>query len=549
MHTIGASFSGGGFRATAFTFGCLELLSTLRLGDRTLLEHVAFSSSTSGGSLAMALHAVRSHQGVPFQQIMDEAVELMQGDKLLTEAMRILQDDDAWKGLPHKSRNLINAFALAYDALVFKGATLGQLADKSRNPPIDRYCFNATELNHGLSFRFDHDGDARTVTDVGNKRLHFAPGSAHLAHQLRMADIAASSSCFPVGFEPMVYPADFEQEHAIGLGAALENERDEPVQAHEIPFGIVDGGVVDNQGLYSLYVQTGRRKARGQAPFDLLISCDVSSFYMDEYQVPASAGAWRGGPRLGHLLFLLGAAGLCSVTGLALALWQNAWALAGVLALPAALVLVASIGLGRMLLGSGSGSWATMFNRFGWPLLRGMSLKTFRYFLLPRLRTLGLLLNNVFMNEIRRQQYRTLYEAQAPPIPIVACMVYELATKNRDTLARRMRQKREAVERAGRTSLWDTAVAGLEPSPSMQAVADSAAEMPTTLWFDPDNRAKLQHLIACGRFTMCYNLLVHLADTVALSGQLNAEQQALHAQLTSLWEELQLEPTAVPTLP
>ena len=38
MKTIGASFSGGGFRASAFTFGCLDLLHRTRFGDRNQYE-------------------------------------------------------------------------------------------------------------------------------------------------------------------------------------------------------------------------------------------------------------------------------------------------------------------------------------------------------------------------------------------------------------------------------------------------------------------------------------------------------------------------------
>lgn len=538
MRTIGASFSGGGFRATAFSLGCLDMLHHARLGERSLLENVAFSSSTSGGSLAMAMHAVRAHQGAPFPEILEEAISLMQDDKLLAEAMRILQDEAAWTKRPTKSRNLINAFALAYDTLVFKGATIGLLADKSQAPPIARYCFNATELNHGLSFRFDHNGDAQTITDVGNKRIHFGGSSAAMAHQLRLADIAASSSCFPVGFEPMVFPADFEPEHAIGMGAALVNEHEAPLCAEELPFGIVDGGAVDNQGLRGLQIEAGRRQRRGLAPFDLLISCDVSSFYMNEYDVPAPAGAWGGGLRVSHVLLMAVVIGLCILAGLGLALWQHAWFAAAALVLPALFVVIAGFSLGSMFSGGGSSSWGVMLKRFGWPMLRRMSLRTLRYFVVPRVRTLGLLLNNVFMNEIRRQQYRALYDGQQPRVPIVACMVYELATKNTATLARRMREKRAKAEAAGRAQHWDAAVAHLAPSNAMRAVADSAAEMPTTLWFDEGNQEKLDHLLECGRFTMCFNLLVQLAE-MEVERDLHQEEMELRKQLHLYWSAWQ----------
>lgn len=542
MRTIGASFSGGGFRASAFTFGCLDLLHRMHLGNGTLLENIAFSSSTSGGSLAMALHAVRSHQGVPFPVILAEAAACMKGDALLAKAMRVLEDDAAWAARAGRSRNLINAFAIAYDELVFKGATLGLLADKRHAPPIARYCFNATELNHGLSFRFDHNGDAATIDDVGNGRQHFAPGSAAVAHQLRIADIAASSSCFPIGFEPMVFPHDFERVPAAGLAAALVNERHEPLGPEELPFGVVDGGAVDNQGLRSLQIEADRRVKRQQPAFDLLLICDVSSFYMDRYEVPEPRGAWRGGPRVRHLLALAALSAACIVAALALALWQRAWLAALALLLPAALVVGGGIALWRKLGGGGStDAWGVMLKRHALPLLRRMRLKTLRYFLVPRLKTLGLLLNSVFMNEIRRQQYRALYEGLEPRIPIISCMVYELASKNTATLARRMREKRAKAEAAGRTQLWDAAVAPLQPSAALRAVADSAAEMPTTLWFDAGNQQKLDHLIACGRFTMCFNLLVHLAEREAERG-LHPDEAELRSNLLAEWRQYQTKP-------
>lgn len=552
MHTIGASFSGGGFRAAAFTFGCLDLLHHARLGERRLLQHVAFSSSTSGGSLAMAYHAVRSYQGEAFPTILEGMRGHMQGEALLAEAMRLLENEGTWAKHPGKSRNLINAFAIAYDALLFNGATIGLLANKSKNPPIDRYCFTTTELNHGLSFRFDHNGDANTIADVGNKRMHFAAGSAPIAHQLRMADIAAASSCFPVGFEPLVFPQDFEPAHAPGLGAALVDEDDVPLPPGALPFGIVDGGAVDNQGLRGLQIEAGRRKQRGQAPFDLMISCDVSSFYMNAYEVPEPQRAWRGGWKVGHVLMGLLLAAGCIVAGLGIALWQGAWFAAAVLVPPAALVIFGSIATWRSLRSMGNGSWLQMVKRYALPLLRRMSLRTVRYFLLPRLRILGLLLNNVFMNEIRRQQYRALYEGQQPPVPIVACMVYELAQKNTRQRMRRMAQRLAELEKATRQGKlpadriprWQAATAPLQPSPHMMHVADSAAAMPTTLWFDADNTQRLDHLLACGRFTLCYNLLVHLADQEARMDHLPPHHQHLRTQLLALWSHFLQHPTA-----
>jgi hypothetical protein len=50
--------------------------------------------------------------------------------------------------------------------------------------------------------------------------------------------------------------------------------------------------------------------------------------------------------------------------------------------------------------------------------------------------------------------------------------------------------------------------AWLKPSEEMQKITCSATNMPTTLWFD--DPADLQKLIACGEYSMCYNLIDYI---------------------------------------
>ena len=68
--------------------------------------------------------------------------------------------------------------------------------------------------------------------------------------------------------------------------------------------------------------------------------------------------------------------------------------------------------------------------------------------------------------------------------------------------------------------------------------------MPTTLWFDAGNTQRLDHLLACGRFTLCYNLLVHLADQEAQVDHLSPDHQQLRTQLLASWKHFLVHPTA-----
>lgn len=72
-----------------------------------------------------------------------------------------------------------------------------------------------------------------------------------------------------------------------------------------VSFGLIDGGVVDNQGLYSLGLEDSLRPPKYNAasepspngkpeprPFDLLIACDVASYFLDPYEVPSEPTKW-----------------------------------------------------------------------------------------------------------------------------------------------------------------------------------------------------------------------------------------------------------------
>ncbi|TXE12541.1 hypothetical protein [Algoriphagus aquimarinus] len=67
-------------------------------------------------------------------------------------------------------------------------------------------CFNATEFSYGLTFRFQN------INKFGNYELKCDQIQAVLK-DIRIADAIASSSCFPVGFDPMIFPHDYLENH------------------------------------------------------------------------------------------------------------------------------------------------------------------------------------------------------------------------------------------------------------------------------------------------------------------------------------------------
>src|ERR1700744_88730 len=225
------ALSGGGFRAASFSLGAISYLNRVWMdtGGDTLLKHVTFITSTSGGTLANAYYtACLFKPGFVFADFYAKMKNFMNGEGLLEEVSAILNDPNRWnetgtrtvnengkivKEKVQKTHNLINSFAKAYDNMLFKdpanpnGNLFGLYFNRQTNPHLETVCFNATELNNGISFRFQTNGDPTSIRTVGNYYLHF--NNANIAQKLKLGDLAATSSCFPGGFEPMVYPNDY----------------------------------------------------------------------------------------------------------------------------------------------------------------------------------------------------------------------------------------------------------------------------------------------------------------------------------------------------
>jgi len=117
----------------------------------------------------------------------------------------------------------------------------------------------------------------------------------------------ASSSCFPAGFEPIIYPRDFsyaardDVKKKKGLDcstleqAMIITDYNKPPQAAGYSIGLMDGGVDDNQGVYSAMLADKRRRLMTFNGFDLVIVSDVASYFHDPYVPPSSVetGSYR----------------------------------------------------------------------------------------------------------------------------------------------------------------------------------------------------------------------------------------------------------------
>lgn len=597
LRQIGLAISGGGFRAAGFGLGCLSYLNRCVLTDasgqsHSLLERVSFMSTTSGGSLVSLLYTRNLYQRKPFADTYRELRNLMDGEQLLSDALRILNDPDAWQSTPDKQRNLINAYALACNQR-FDGATFGTFCEPDSpdfRPHLRQICVNATEFVNGISFRFQNiDGQTRTGL-VGNYNLYLRQDALDTIRKLRLGDLMAASSCFPAGFEPLVFPHDFTyqdqqtnlsvdelraalfcrdavmqtadltnqlaarpqilSEVKLTIEAEKADERAEKAGARvgiqppaSVPenfsFGLMDGGIDDNQGIQGLLLGNDRiqRHQKGHG-FDTFIVCDVDSPYMDPYQPPAvNNRGWRS----------LSITKLAILTSMLLVVVPSVASYWATPVVQAALLTVAglvfTIGGGLLLwlwlklqsLEKGD-VWGRVVQKFG-PYLFHVPVGTLYQMIAARLSSVVLLSDDVFMRQIRRLTYQLFYGNRRWMHRRVTTLIYELSTNY------------YPITKA-RNSAWSP---NPPPSLAMQEVAETARKMPTTLWFDTTQveAQTRDRIIATGQFTTCYNLLkyIHDLEEAPIAPGYKADLDKLRKHLEEDWQAFQSNPLWMVDLP
>jgi hypothetical protein len=66
----------------------------------------------------------------------------------------------------------------------------------------------------------------------------------------------------------------------------------------------------------------------------------------------------------------------------------------------------------------------------------------------------------------------------------------------------------------------------------LKKVIESAAEMPTTLWFDPSKPQQLTNITVAGQATICFNLMQYIVRHYGES------PETYNPAIKGLWDEL-----------
>lgn len=243
------TFSGGGTRAAAFSYGVLETLRdtkvTIRGRKRRLLDEVDWISGVSGGSFTAAYYGLFRDR--TFEDFEARFLKKnIQGEL----ARAILFNPVNWVKLSSAYYDRSDLAADYYDKHVFEGKTFGDLL-ALKEPMI---VINATDMVYGTRFSFVQDTFDAICSDLSS--FHVARAcAASSAVPLVLSPVTlrnhAGECCYhmpPALAQAMVPPRDVNSRRldlANNMLPFLDSKRK--------PFiHLVDGGVADNMGLRAI---------------------------------------------------------------------------------------------------------------------------------------------------------------------------------------------------------------------------------------------------------------------------------------------------------
>jgi NTE family protein len=239
------TFSGGGTRAAALSYGVLEeLRKTEVLVDgkkRRLLDEVDGISSVSGGSFTAGYYGL-------FGDRIFEDFESKFLKKNIQGALtvRTFLNPINWFRLYSDTFDRSDLAAEYYDKHVFEGKTFGDIAAR-KGPMI---MMNATDMTHGLRIGFSQDAFDVICSDVSHFPVARAAAASSavpiLLSPITMRNYAGTCGFkIPEGFEEILRSRSISERQlflANNIAPFLDSQKKPYIH-------LVDGGVADNLGL------------------------------------------------------------------------------------------------------------------------------------------------------------------------------------------------------------------------------------------------------------------------------------------------------------
>lgn len=613
--------SGGGYRAASFHLGTLSYLRHVLFRGRPLLECVKVISTISGGSFTGVMYAhslwesktseddVKQQSDAEFAAFYHRLKDFMDKVDLIKAGLDKLQDDREWRD--GRRRNVINSLAKVYQEAFFGHSNMRTFdIFYWGRTHLEEVMFNATEFDRGLPFRFQKTLDNRGI--IGN---YFRRVPEIAAREIRLGDIIASSSCFPAGFEPLSFPHDYmgdkntgkhlrmlTDEASVRKNAGIlglertEEQTDEDYEkylkrhTYSRPMAVMDGGIVDNQGIESIIwsekrrdeeeeqqgqsTSTVRPEADGEKPekdreIDLIIISDVASPFLDplelaDRQEEVMTGLQKTSiSRINLRVVWFGFIALIMLIPvflnwmgvIYLQNWQTNLGL--ILGTSSGTIALLLLWLSRYIEVSLIGKQLPAFYKPYLPVFTKLRVFILEPMLRDRISSVLKMVNDIFLKQIRRLTYYKIYQNEDWEYRRFSNLVYKLRPKQISRAKEDFQMPGEAESDGLKRPQF--------PSEAVQTIAENASNMGTTLWFTPQDRGwepeppgkdgkvpekhgdRLKDLVTNGQFTICLNLLEYLLELQGVPEQYAQLEDKVHLdrleqQLRADWKRFNEEP-------
>ncbi len=244
------SFSGGGTRAAALSYGVLKELrgvefTTAAGQQRRLLDEVDLMSGVSGGSFTALAYALYGDQ--LFNEYEQRFLKRNVEGAL---AARTFLNPVNWVRLLSGSFGRSEIAEEYYDEILFNDATFSQLVDKHDVPVA---VANGTDITTGSRLAFYQDEFDMLCSDLGAVELSRAAATSS-AVPLVLSPVTFNNYGGHCGYQFPVWVKDIEKLDAAARPAGRSLERYKEMKTFtdsaEHPYiHMVDGGVSDNIGV------------------------------------------------------------------------------------------------------------------------------------------------------------------------------------------------------------------------------------------------------------------------------------------------------------
>lgn len=532
FNKVALSFSGGGYRAASFHLGTMSYLNRLTWGGTPLLNQVKMISTVSGGTIPGVIYALQKQEDKSFEEIYHFLLDNLEKVDLLKESFIKLSAKGVWNNKT-KRRNIINAFAEIYDEHYTFGKTLEEF--RHLDSHLEAVVYNSTEFNNGLNFRFRNKGKFN-----GSARAKIP---YDIAVEIKLSDVLASSSCFPGGFEPMLWPNDFVHGDAVKLAKHAEITK---------TVGLMDGGIYDNQGIESVL----KYNSSSEKPyFDLIIVSDVSSPNMSSFQATSSEDSWFSRKTFQDFvkyskIFNWGLIVLIIVFLLPIILQFYNDFLRGIgcgIAIGLVGILIFKIwSINKIsnkikttiekLIGPNYNFYKS---KIGPLSIAKVPFGTLSVLAKDRIVSLSILMQEVFLKVVRRLNYNKLYENKDYKLRRISTLIQGLTEQDFS------KYKSSLPDNPSIT--YDNFVGS-----KIAQTVDEASSFGTTLWFtEAEGMNKVLHkLVATGQLTMCFNMMIYLNNWIMdddgnfdrLSTKDQNQMKEMLEQCKGDWERFREEP-------